>query len=93
MFVNIVRQGKSVFCVYPIIILNDHSQKVVKFSCLPGYSTTIAKIQEQTLKKTILWLDTESLQSSTTYAAMSRVQKLDHLLFIKPIDLDYFYRS
>ncbi len=52
----------KVFCVYPITDPTNHMQK---FPCLPGYATTIAKMQGRTLSKVILWFDTDTLPAGT----------------------------
>eukprot|EP00795_Rhopilema_esculentum_P011059 gene11059-19917_t len=46
---------------------------VTKYPCLPGYATTISKVQGQTLPKVVLWLDTDTTPAGTAYVALSRM--------------------
>ncbi len=99
-FVNVVNAQRStlivktsnntILTVHPVTSLDKNAHKIVKFPCLPGYCTTIAKIQGQTLKKVIVWFDKTHLPAGTAYAALSRVQRLDDMFFVNPLHVDHF---
>ena len=69
---------------------------VTKYPVLPGYATTISKVQGQTLSRAILWLDTSTAPRGMAYVAMSRVRRLADLYFLQkltpsqfcPVDID-----
>lgn len=63
-------------------IINDIP--VTKYPLLPGYSTTISKVQGQTLVKAIIWLNTDITPHGTAYVALSRVCHLPDYDFLQP---------
>ena len=63
---------------------------VTKYPFLPGYATTISKVQGQTLSNVILWLDTERTPEGTAYVALSRVHSLNDLHFLVPLTPTHF---
>ena len=48
---------------------------------LPAYALTICKAQGQTLNNAIVWFDVDTVPIATGYVAISRVKKLEDMLF------------
>ena len=70
--------------IFPITrVINDIP--ITTYPCMPGYATTISKIQGQTRAKVIIWLDTNSTPAGTAYVALSRVTHLSNLIFMAPL--------
>ena len=69
-------------------IINDN--QVTVYPCLPGYATTICKVQGQTLKEVILWIDTNTTPEGTAYLAFSRVKSLHDLYFLTSLIPEQF---
>ena len=67
--------------IHPITqIINE--EQVTVYPCLPGYATTVCKVQGQTLPEVILWIDTDTTPHGTAYVAFSRVKNLRNLYFL-----------
>ena len=75
--------------IFPMTSLIDDIP-VTKYPCLPGYATTISKVQGQTLPKVVLWLDTDTTPAGTAYVALSRVRSLNDLYFLVPLSPSHF---
>lgn len=56
-------------------VLEDGSNRVF-YPLVPAYATTICKIQGQTLRKVIIWLDCPYVPRGTAYVALSRLRLL-----------------
>ena len=79
----------TIINIFPVTrVVNDIP--TTTYPCMPGYSTTISKIQEQTLQKFIIWLDTPTTHPGMAYVALSRVQQLENLLFMTPLTVSHF---
>ncbi len=79
----------SIINIFPVTrIINDIP--TTTYPCMPGYATTISKIQGQTLQKVIIWLDTNCTPPGTAYVALSRVKRLHDLYFMTPLTRHQF---
>ena len=65
--------------IYPITSSTSTS---IYYPFGPAYSSTVAKVQGQTLNNVILWVDTQTTPPGTCYVALSRVRTIDNLLFL-----------
>ena len=63
---------------------------VTKYPCLPGYATTISKVQGKTLHKIVFRLDTDTTPAGTAYVTLSRVCSLNDLHFLVPLSPSHF---
>ena len=73
-----VNSRGTIINIYPVTrVINDIP--VTAYPCLPGYATTISKIQGQTLDKVVIWLATATTPAGTAYLALSRVCRLSDL--------------
>ena len=79
----------SIINIFSVTRLNNDIPTTV-YPCLPGYATTISKIQSQTLEKVIIWLNMPTTPAGTAYVALSQVQKLSDLFFMTPISTTQF---
>ena len=55
------------------------------------YALTIATVQGQTLNNVLIYLDTTTLDKTTTYVALSRVRHLCDMKFVTKITKKQFY--
>ena len=79
----------SIINIFPVTrIVNDIP--TTTYPCMAGYATTISKIQGQTLKEVVIWLDTATTPAGTAYIALSRVHKLEHLFFMTKLTCEQF---
>ena len=79
----------AIINIFPVTrLINDIPTTL--YPCLPGYATTISKIQGQTLEKVITWLDAPTTPAGTAYVALSRVRKLSDLFFMTPVSTTQF---
>ena len=69
-------------------IIND--KQVTAHPCLPGYATTVRKVQGQTLLEVILWIDTDTTPEGTAYVAFSRVKNVRNLYFLTSLTPEQF---
>ena len=69
---------------------NLNEEKVTVYPCLPGYATTVCKVQGQTLPEVILWIDTDTTHQGTAYVAFSRVKNLRNLYFLTSLTPEHF---
>ena len=75
--------------IFPMTTIVDE-QTITKYPFLPGYARTILKVQGQTLKKVIVWLDTETTPEGTAYVALSQVKSLKDLHLLTPLNRTQF---
>ena len=57
------------------------------------YALTIAKVQGQTLSNVLIYLDTATLDKTTSYVALSRVKQLSNMKFVTKLTKKHFYTS
>ena len=69
---------KQLIIVYPIT--ND---TITYYPLRPNYATTIFKSQGQNLAHATVWFDIDTVAPGTAYVAISRVQYMKDLLFLR----------
>ena len=74
--------NSSIVAVHLVTEVTEEGSKIIFYPIVPAYSTTICKIQGQTLGKIIVWLDCPSVPQGTAYVTLSRLRKLDDLFFM-----------
>ena len=75
--------------IYPITSLGDRKDITV-FPMHIAYANTMCKAQGQTLKKAILWFDVDTTLPGAAYVALSLVQALSNVYFLKPLKSSHF---
>ena len=63
-----IHPSGGIINIFPVTRLMDDIPTTL-YPCMPGYATTISKIQGQTLHKVIIWLDTNTTPPGTAYVA------------------------
>jgi len=71
--------GGRLIPVHPV----TDEQHVTYYPLRISYSTTISKVQGQTLPHITVWFDTYTLPEGCAYVVLSRIKSLDHLRFIR----------
>lgn len=85
--------NKTVIPVHRVTYMNTNNQRLCCYPLVPTYSMAICKAQGQTLSGALIWLDTQYLDSATTYVALSRVKSLDDLAFFTPVTMSHFGKN
>ena len=73
--------GKGVVQTYPVSIWRDE-QLFTSYPFVPAYGITITKAQGQTLRGTIIWLDSPAVPDGGAYVGLSRIRKFIDLRFL-----------
>ena len=71
----------NIVAIHPVTTIVDE-KRYVCYSIAPAYASTICKMQGQTLSKIVLWLDCKTVPEGAAYVALSRIRRLDDLLFL-----------
>ena len=71
--------NSSIVAVHLVTEVTEEGTRRTFYPIVPAYSTTICKIQGQTLGKVIIWLDCPWVPQGTAYVALPRLRKLDDL--------------
>lgn len=69
----------NIVAIHNVTELGEDGSKRVFYLLVPAYATTICKIQGQTLRKVIIWLDCPYVPRGTAYVALSRLRTLEDL--------------
>ena len=75
---------EKIINVYPVTYIKND----VNFTCypfMPSYSLTMLKSQGQTLKKVIIWFDSNKVGEGLGYVALSRIRRRSDLILITAI--------
>lgn len=73
--------NNNIVNTYPVTYRNPSGATRTVYPFMPAYALTICKAQGQTLNKAMIWFDVDSVPIATGYVAISRVQKLNDMLF------------
>jgi len=74
--------SQTVVAIHLVIEVSEDNVKRTFHPIVPAYANTICKVQEQTLKNIVLWLDCPRVPEGVAYIALSRIRKLDDLFFM-----------
>ena len=75
---------------YPVTYTDTKGVTKTVYPFMPAYALTICKAQGQTLNTAIIWFDINFVPAATGYVAISRVKKLDNMLFLTPLKQSHF---
>ena len=71
----------NIVAIHPVTSIVDDKRHVC-YPITPAYASTICKIQGQTLSKIVVWLDCKTVPNGAAYVALSRIRRLNDLLFL-----------
>ena len=71
--------NSKVVAIDTVTELGEDGSNRLFYPLVPAYATTICKIQGQTLRKVIIWLDCPYVPRGTAYVALSRLRTLQDL--------------
>ena len=71
----------NIVAIHPVTSIVDDKRHVC-YPITPAYASTICKIQGQTLSKIVVWLDCKTVPNGAAYVALSRIGRLNDLLFL-----------
>ena len=74
--------NSNIVAIHTVTELQEDGSNRVFYPIVPAYATTICKIQGQTLRKVIIWLDCPYVPRGTAYVALSRLRTLEDLSFM-----------
>lgn len=73
---------RKVVAIYLMTEITEQGERRTFFPVNAAYSTTICKIQGQTLGKVIIWLDCPFVPEGAAHVALPRLKKLEDLFFM-----------
>ena len=76
---------KRVVALYPVTYAEEDGTTRMVLPLVPAYAFTVCKAQGQTLEALILWFNCDTVPQGTAHVAMTRVKRLQDLLFLTPI--------
>ena len=75
--------------IYPVTTVKAGAY-VTTYPIRVGYANTMCKAQGQTLSKVISWFDIDAIPPGTAHVALSRVKKLEDILFLTALKTAFF---
>ena len=73
--------NSNVLAIHTVTEVGEDGSNRVFYPLVPAYATTICKIQGQTLRKVIIWLDCPYVPRGTPYVALSKVENTRRSFF------------
>ena len=82
--------NSKIVAIHLVTEIENEGNRTTKYPIVPAYACTICKVQGQNLKQIIFWLDSKFVSAGTTYVTLSRIRKLDDLLFLIRTDSEQY---